>query len=76
MVPRRRNAMTTQTIRRGPEPVLVLHQGYVSGPITALAAASPRQKVNILGRGARAQGVRDPLVLRRRGTIITPKCTN
>ena len=41
MVPRRRNPRTTQTLRCGREPVLILHRVIVSGPITALAAASP-----------------------------------
>ena len=41
MVPRLRNAMTTQTLRRSREPVSVLLRVSVSGPITALAAASP-----------------------------------
>ena len=39
MVPRRRNPMTTQTLLRSRDPVLVLRQVLVSGPITALAAA-------------------------------------
>ena len=42
--------MTTQTLRRSREPVVVLRQVLVSGPITALAAASPRRKVTIFGR--------------------------
>ena len=33
MVPRRRNAMTLQTLRCSREPVLVLRQVLVSGPI-------------------------------------------
>ena len=50
----------------------------MSGPIGALAAASPRRKVNIFGRrasgpcGGRKQGPqgRNSLALRERGTII------
>ena len=34
------NAMTTQSLQRSCEPVLVLCQVIVSGPITALAASS------------------------------------
>ena len=49
MLPRRRNAMTTQTLRRSSEPVSVLRQVLVSGPITA-RAASPRRTVTIFGR--------------------------
>ena len=40
MVPHRRDAVTPQTFRRGREPVLVLRLVLVSGPITALGAAS------------------------------------
>ena len=47
MVPSRRYAMTTQTLRRSRGPVLGLRRVLVSGPITALAAASPRREVNI-----------------------------
>ena len=46
MVPLRRNAMTMQTLRRSREPVLVRPPVLVSRPITALAAVSPRRKVN------------------------------
>ena len=41
------NARIKQTLRSSLEPVLVLRQVLVSGPITALAAAAPRRKVNI-----------------------------
>ena len=40
------NAMTTQSLQRSCEPVLVLCQVIVSGPITALAASS---RLHILG---------------------------
>ena len=50
MVLRRRNARTPQTLGRSHEPVLVLRPVLVSGPITALAAASARRKVTIFGR--------------------------
>ena len=46
MVPHRRNAMTMQTLRRSRDPVLVLLRVLVSGPITALAAASPRPRLH------------------------------
>ena len=64
MVPRRRNVMTTQTLRLSREPVLVPLQVLLNGPITALAAASPRRKVPIFGRrmsgpcGGRKEGPR------------------
>ena len=45
MVPCRCIAMTTQTLRPSREPVLVLRRVLVSGPIAALAAASPHHKV-------------------------------
>ena len=60
---------------------MVLRRVLVSGPITALASASPRRKVTIFGRrtsgpgGGRkegprgAKGVRKPLALRKRRTI-------
>ena len=48
MVPRSRNAMTTQTPQRSRERL----QDLVRGPITALAAASPDGKLRFLG-GAR-----------------------
>ena len=58
MAPSRRNAMTTQTLRRSREPVLFLRRVSVSGPITALAAASPKRKVTIVGRPLRwTQGI-------------------
>ena len=63
MVGRRRNATTTQSLRRRREPFLVLRRVYVSGPITALAAASPRRKVKNVGRrtsgpcGGRKEGL-------------------
>ena len=47
MVPRQYNALTMQALRHGREPVSVLRRVLVSGPITALAAASPRRKVTI-----------------------------
>ena len=84
MVSLRHNAMTLQTLWRSREPVLVLRQVLVSGPITALAAVSPRRKVNIFGRctsgpwGGRKEGLQgrngsvNPLALRPRGTIISP----
>ena len=50
MVQRRRDAMTTLMHRCSREPVLVLRRVLVSGPITALAAASPRRKGTISGR--------------------------
>ena len=77
-VQRRRNAMTTQTLRHSRELALVLRRVLVRGPITALAAASPRRKVNIFGRrtsgpcGGRKEGSQgrngsiNPLGLRRR----------
>ena len=46
-VSRRRDAMTTQTLRRGREPVSVLRGVLGSGLITALAAASRRRRVNV-----------------------------
>jgi hypothetical protein len=88
MVPRRRNARGftdppyVQTQKH--EPVLFLGLVLVSGPITALAAASPPQKVNIFwGRtsgpyGGRKEGRKDvrgsvnPIALRRRGTTPEP----
>ena len=84
MVPRWCNARSPQTLWRSREPVLALHRAKVSGPITALAAASPRKKVTILGRrtsgpcGWRKEGPQgcngsvNTLVLCRRGTIISP----
>ena len=63
---------------------MVLRRVLVSGPITALAAASPQQKVTISGRrtsgprGGRKEGpqgrkgVHEPLALREHGTIISP----
>ena len=84
MVPRSRNATTTQTLPRRPEPLWFLRGLLVSGPITALAAASPRRKVTISGRstsgsyGGREEGPRgrkgsvSPLVLGERGTMISP----
>ena len=84
MVGRRRNAMTTQSLRRTREPVMVLHGVLVSGPITALAAASPRQKVYIFGRrmpgpcGVRKEGPQGrqgsvtPFALRQRPAITEP----
>ena len=51
MVPRSRNAMTTQMLQRSRE-VVVLRQVLVSGPMTALAAASPQRKVTLFGRRA------------------------
>ena len=53
MAPCRRNAMTPQTLRRRREPVLVLRRVSVSGPITALAAATHRQKFTIFLGGVR-----------------------
>ena len=54
MVPRSHDARTPQTrLRPSPEPVLVLRRVSVSGPLTALAAASPPRKVNIFGRPLR-----------------------
>ena len=50
MVGRRRNATTTQSLRRRREPFLVLRRVYVSGPITALATALHRRKVTIFVR--------------------------
>ena len=44
------HAMTTQTLRRSREPVLALCRVLVKGPITALAATSPRRKVKRFGR--------------------------
>ena len=41
---------TTHSPQGTREPVLVLRQVLVSGPITALEAASPRRKVAIFGR--------------------------
>ena len=49
-VPRRRKAMTTQSLRPSRKPVLVLRLVLVSGPITDLAAVSPRGNVTIFGR--------------------------
>ena len=84
MVPGRHNARTTQTLRRSREPGLVLRRVLVSGPITALVAASPQLKVRIFGRrtpgpcGGRKEGPQghngsvNPLALRQRGTIISP----
>ena len=69
MVPSRRYAMTTQTLRRSRGPVLGLRRVLVSGPITALAEEK-------LGRcptgpcGGRKDGLQgrhwsvNPLVLR------------
>ena len=63
---------------------MALRQVLVSGPITALTAASPQRKVTFFGRrtsgprGGRKEGprgrkgVRNPFVLRERGTIISP----
>ena len=48
---------TTHSPQRTREPVLVLRQVLVSGPITALAAASPRQKVTFLGGAHKAIAV-------------------
>ena len=39
--------MTTQSLRRSPEPVVGLGRVYVSGPITALAAELPLRKVTL-----------------------------
>ena len=80
--------MTTQTLRRSREPlwfwVWVMVRVLVSGPITALAAASPQRKVTIFGRctsgpcgglkeGAQGRGASvTPLALRERGTMISP----
>ena len=76
--------MTTQSLQRSREPVLVLCRVLVSGPITALAAASPRHKVTIFRRrasgprGGRKEGQQgcngsvNPLALRRHGTITEP----
>ena len=83
MVPRWRNALTTQSLRCSREPVMVLRRVYVSRPITFLAAAS-RRTVNIFGRRRpgpcreRIEGPQgrngsvNPLVLRRRTTITKP----
>ena len=73
-----------KVLRHSPEPVLVLRRVYVGGPITALAAASPRRKVRILGSrtsgpfGGRKEGPKgcngsvNPLALRQCGTITEP----
>ena len=76
---------TTQRLPRSREPVLVLRRlVLVSGPIKALAAASPRRKDKMFGRhmsgpcGGRKEvpeenyGSIIPLALRRRRTIISP----
>ena len=86
MVPRRRNAMTTQTLRRRLEPVLLLRLVSVSGPITASAASSPRRKDYIFWEalesgpyGGRQEGQQgpngsvSPFAVRRRGAIISPQ---
>ena len=85
MVPRRRNARATQTLQHSREPESGLGRVYVSGPITALAAALHRRKVRIYGRrttsgprGGRKEGPQgrngsvNPLALRRRETITEP----
>ena len=80
MVPRRRKAMTTQTLRHSLEPFLVLRRFLGRRPITALAAASPRRTLPFLGSARQtlavdARRVRkdvNPLALRRRGTITKP----
>ena len=86
MVGRQRNAMTT-SLPRGREAVLILHRIYfffMSRPITALAAASPRRKVTILGGEGQALAVDkrrvpkdimgvNPLALCRRATITKPQ---
>ena len=79
MVPRRRNAMTTQTLRRSREPVLVLRRVLVSGPNTAPSAALSRCKVKIFWRrtfrillAGDARRIRNPLAFRRRVTITMP----
>ena len=58
MVPSRRSAMTTQTLRRSRDPVLVLRRVLASGPITA-----PK----FLGDASYG-----PLALRQRGTMMRP----
>ena len=77
MVPRSHNAMTAQTLRRSHDPVLVLRQVLVRGPITALEAASSRRKVKNLGRctsgpcGGRKEGP-----LGRKGSLTPLRCVN
>ena len=59
---------------------MVLRLVFISGPITALAVASPQRKVTISGRrtsgphGGRKEGPqgRKGLLLRERGTRISP----
>jgi hypothetical protein len=76
MVPRRRNAMTTQTLRRSRGPVSVLRRVLVSGPITALTAKIGRRTSGPCGGGKEGpqgrNGSVDPLALRRSGTITKP----
>ena len=84
MVPRRRNAMTTQTARGSRKHVLLLRWALVGGPITALAAALPRRKITIFGRrapgpwGGRKEGPQgrnrsvNPFALHRCGTKTEP----
>ena len=56
---------------------MVLRRVLVSGPITALAAASPRRKVNIFGRrtsgpwGGRKEGPQG-----RKGSVTPLRCVN
>ena len=75
--PTSRNARTTQTLQRSREPVLVLRRVLVSGPITALAAASPRWKVKICVRrtsgpcGGRKEGPQGS-----NGSVTPLRCVN
>ena len=80
----KRNAMTTQSLGRSREPVLVVRRVSASGPITALATASPQRKVNVFGRhtsGPDGEGKEgphgrngsvNPPALRQRTTITKP----
>ena len=66
MVPRRRNALTTQRLGRSREPLWVLRQALVSGPITALASTQGYNFWEALVRPSRrAQG--------RKGSVNTPE---
>ena len=58
-------------MERSREPDLALRQVLVSGPITALAAASPRRGVTIFGR--RTLG---PCGGRNDGSVTPLRCLN